>query len=140
MPSEILWSDGTPTLLDKVIQEQPEKILGPYVAQHYGRLPYLFKILDVREMLSVQVHPNKAEAEIGFEQENMLGIPLSAPERNYKDNNHKPELQLALSYFWLLHAFRPEDQILNFTHSSLSLRTVDIEDSINISWRCLSTE
>ncbi len=112
LPSEIVQDDGTPTALDILIKEQPDKILGRRVTQHYGRLPYLFKILDVREMLSVQVHPNKAEAEIGFAQENMLGIPLNAPERNYKDDNHKPELQLALSDFWLLHAFRPEEQII----------------------------
>jgi mannose-6-phosphate isomerase len=112
MPSEVLQDDGTPTALDILIKEQPDKILGRHVAQHYGRLPYLFKLLDVREMLSVQVHPNKAEAETGFARENTLGIPLNAPERNYKDDNHKPELQLALSDFWLLHAFRPEEQII----------------------------
>ena len=112
MPSGILQSDGTSTSLDRIIKEQPDKLLGRRVAQDYGRLPYLFKVLDVREMLSVQVHPNKVEAERGFAQENILGIPLTAPERNYKDDNHKPELQLALSDFWLLHGFRPEDQIL----------------------------
>ncbi len=110
-PSEIVQNDGTTRPLDIVIKEQPEMVLGQHVARQYGRLPYLFKVLDVREMLSVQVHPDQAEAEVGFAQENMLGIPLTAPERNYKDNNHKPELQLALSDFWLLHAFRTEDQI-----------------------------
>ncbi|HEV2660697.1 MAG TPA: mannose-6-phosphate isomerase, class I, partial [Ktedonobacteraceae bacterium] len=90
----------------------------------YGRLPYLFKLLDVHEMLSVQVHPNKAEAEIGFTQENMLGIPLNAPERNYKDDNHKPELQLALSDFWLLHAFRPEEQILQVLNETPEFHTL----------------
>jgi mannose-6-phosphate isomerase len=111
MPSEVVQNDGTIRPLDIVIKEQPEIVLGRRVARQYGRLPYLFKILDVREMLSVQVHPDKAEAEMGFAQENMQGIPLNAPERNYKDDNHKPELQLALSDFWLLHAFRTEDQI-----------------------------
>ncbi len=111
MPSEIVQSDGTTRPLDIVIKEQPEMVLGRRVAQQYGRLPYLFKILDVREMLSIQVHPAKAEAETGFAQENEMGIPLDSPKRNYKDDNHKPELQLALSDFWLLYAFRPEDQI-----------------------------
>ncbi len=124
MPSQIVQDDGTPTALDILIKEQPDKILGRRVAQHYGRLPYLFKILDVREMLSVQVHPNKAEAEIGFAQENMLGIPLSAPERNYKDDNHKPELQLALSDFWLLHAFRPEEQIVKILNEVPEFHTL----------------
>jgi mannose-6-phosphate isomerase len=110
-PSEILQNDKTTIALDSVIKEQPEKTLGYPVARKYGRLPYLFKILDVREVLSIQVHPNKSDAEEGFARENEMGIPLNSPERNYKDDNHKPELQLALSNFWLLHGFRPKDQL-----------------------------
>lgn len=110
-PSDILQNDATLIPLNAIINEQPEQALGPYIAQKYGRLPFLFKVLDVREMLSIQVHPTKAEAEIGFTRENEMGIPLNAPERNYKDNNHKPELQVALGDFWLLHGFRPTDQL-----------------------------
>jgi mannose-6-phosphate isomerase len=110
-PSDILQNDGTFIPLNKLIEKLPERVLGPSVARKYGRLPFLFKILDVREMLSIQVHPTKAQAEIGFARENEMGIPLDAPERNYKDNNHKPELQLALGDFWLLHGFRPADQL-----------------------------
>jgi mannose-6-phosphate isomerase len=36
----------------------------------------------------------------------MKGTALTAPNRNYKDDNHKPELMLALSDFWLLHGFK----------------------------------
>jgi mannose-6-phosphate isomerase len=110
-PSRILQNDTTTVALDRVIAEQPEKALGYPVAQKYGRLPYLFKILDVREILSIQVHPTKSAAEEGFARENEMDIPLNSPERNYKDDNHKPELQLALSTFWLLHGFRPKDQL-----------------------------
>jgi mannose-6-phosphate isomerase len=35
----------------------------------------------------------------------MAGIPMDAPNRNYKDPNHKPEVMVALSEFWLLHGF-----------------------------------
>ncbi len=110
-PSEIIQHDGTRIALNKIIEAQPEKTLGAVIARKYGRLPFLFKVLDVHEMLSIQVHPSKAEAEAGFARENALGIPLDAAERNYKDDNHKPELQLALSDFWLLHGFKPEDQL-----------------------------
>ncbi len=110
-PSEILQNDGTTKSLNEIIKEQPERTLGPYVAQHYGRLPFLFKVLDVREMLSIQVHPTKHEAEVGFARENEMGIPLDSPERIYKDDNHKLELHVALSDFWLLHGFRPKDQL-----------------------------
>ncbi len=74
-------------------------------------LPYLFKVLDVHEMLSIQLHPNKEQAETGFARENSLGIPLHAFNRNYKDDNHKPELVVALSPFWLLHGFRSAAKI-----------------------------
>lgn len=110
-PSDVLLADGTLRHMDAWIAGQPEHILGPEIARKYGRLPFLLKILDVREMLSVQVHPAKQEAEAGFARENALGIPRDAPERNYKDDNHKPELQVALSDFWLLHGFRPQDQL-----------------------------
>jgi mannose-6-phosphate isomerase len=64
------------------------------------------KVLDVKDMLSIQVHPTKKAAESAFAAENMKGTPLTAPNRNYKDDNHKPELMLALSDFWLLHGFK----------------------------------
>ncbi len=70
-----------------------------------GSLPYLYKILDVASMLSIQVHPTKASAAIGFDKEEKAGIPIDASHRNYKDKNHKPEVMVALSDFWLLHGF-----------------------------------
>lgn len=76
-----------------------------------GTLPYLLKVLDVRDMLSIQVHPGREEAEAAFARENEAGIPLDAPNRNYKDPNHKPEMMVALSEFWLLHGFKPEKEL-----------------------------
>ncbi len=74
-------------------------------------LPYLLKVLDVKEMLSIQVHPSLEQAKEGFQRENELGIPLGASHRNYKDQNHKPEMMVALSDFWLLHGFKSDDLI-----------------------------
>lgn len=76
-----------------------------------SNLSFLLKVLDVRDMLSIQVHPTKSAAKIEFERENKEGIDLSAPTRNYKDDNHKPELMVALSSFWLLHGFKVERQL-----------------------------
>ncbi|MBI3140198.1 MAG: mannose-6-phosphate isomerase, class I [Sphingobacteriales bacterium] len=73
-----------------------------------GHLPYLFKAQEVKEMLSIQTHPSKEAAAIEFARENAEGIPLEAPYRNYKDDNHKPEMLVALGEFWLLHGFKPE--------------------------------
>lgn len=77
-------------------------------------LPYLLKVLDVKDMLSIQVHPSREAAAKEFDRENSEGIPLDSPIRNYKDANHKPELMVALSDFWLLHGFKPEKE-LEFT-------------------------
>jgi mannose-6-phosphate isomerase len=109
-PSAIHLNGDTLTL-DQLIGRQPAETIGAPVWERFKELPYLFKILDVREMLSIQVHPTKAEAEKGFARENAAGIPLNAPHRNYKDANHKPEIMVALSEFWLLHGFLPEDKL-----------------------------
>ncbi len=74
-------------------------------------LPYLLKVLDAREMLSIQAHPSLARARRGFAAENAAGIPRSADARNYKDANHKPEVHVALTPFWMLNGFRPWPQI-----------------------------
>ncbi|HEY4152487.1 MAG TPA: mannose-6-phosphate isomerase, class I, partial [Pseudolysinimonas sp.] len=63
----------------------------------HGRLPFLLKVLAAASPLSLQAHPTTAQAEAGFAAENAAGIPLSAPERNYKDASAKPEMIYALS-------------------------------------------
>lgn len=100
------------TALNEYLKERPVERLGPNTAERFGRLPYLLKILDVKDMLSIQVHPSKEAAELEFAAENERGISLNAPERNYKDDNHKPELMAALSQFWLLHGFKPEEELI----------------------------
>ena len=56
-------------------------------------------------------HPTKAAAQQEFNRENQEGISLTSPTRNYKDDNHKPELMVALSPFWLLHGFKKEKEL-----------------------------
>jgi len=98
--------------LREYIARQPEVVLGvPTAQQFHNELPFLFKILDVRKMLSIQTHPTKEQAEIGFQVENELGITLSDPHRNFKDDNHKPEIMVAVTDFWLLHGFKSEEAI-----------------------------
>ena len=93
------------------IRANTSDALGNEVAGRFSTLPFLFKILDVRQMLSIQVHPSKESAAIGFAAENEKGIPVTAAHRNYKDENHKPELMVALSDFWLLHGFKKESDL-----------------------------
>ena len=104
--------DGTYLALDRLIAAEPWQTLGSDVALRFaGRLPYLFKVLDVRIMASLQAHPSKAQAAEGFARENEAGIPLDAPTRTYRDENHKPEVHVVLTDFWMLHGFRPLEEI-----------------------------
>ncbi len=111
-PSTIVSSEGNKPL-DAYLNLNLTKILGTKITDKFGRLPFLFKVLDVNDMLSIQVHPSKIEAEKGFKFENEQGIPLTAKNRNYKDDNHKPEIMVALSEFWLLHGFLPKDKLID---------------------------
>jgi mannose-6-phosphate isomerase len=106
-PSHLILSDGTKQSLDEFIRKQDKTVLGENVAAKFGHLPYLFKILDVNDMLSIQVHPSKKAAELEFAEENKKNIPLNAANRNYKDDNHKPRTDGGLGDFWLLHGFKP---------------------------------
>ncbi|MCP4882201.1 MAG: mannose-6-phosphate isomerase, class I [Flavobacteriales bacterium] len=99
--------------LDTFLNSDIKLFLGEETNKKFGLLPFLFKVLDVHQMLSIQVHPSKIEAEKGFKKENKLGIPLNAPNRNYKDKNHKPEIMVALGEFWLLHGFLPKRKLIN---------------------------
>ncbi|WP_437611605.1 mannose-6-phosphate isomerase [Erwinia sp. V71] len=103
--------DGQPQSLRSLIDSDKHRLLGADVAQRFGELPFLFKVLCADQPLSIQVHPNKRAAEIGFAKENAAGIPLAAPERNYKDANHKPELVYALTPFLAINGFREFTEI-----------------------------
>jgi len=90
-PSSLLGSEKS------LVDQLQEKQLSP--------LQFLLKVLDVKDMLSIQVHPTPEQAQQGYARENAVGIPLDAKHRNYKDTSAKPELAVALSEFWLLHGF-----------------------------------
>jgi mannose-6-phosphate isomerase len=107
----ILLANEVRVELNRFVASDIDKILGKNIAKKFGRLPYLLKLLDVKDMLSIQVHPAKHEAEIEFARENSERISLDAPHRNYKDDNHKPELTVALSNFWLLHGFKSVEKL-----------------------------
>jgi mannose-6-phosphate isomerase len=108
--------------LTQLIQDNPTEWLGKEVATKFKGLPYLYKILDVQEMLSIQVHPSKENAVIGFKAEEAKGISIDAANRNYKDENHKPEIMVALSDFWLLHGFLPLALLENRLNSNSNLK------------------
>ncbi|KAL7141698.1 hypothetical protein ABFS83_08G070800 [Erythranthe nasuta] len=71
-------------------------VLGDRVLEKWGpNLPFLFKVLSVAKALSIQAHPDKELAVILHKQQ--PGV--------YKDDNHKPEMALALTEFEALCGF-----------------------------------
>ena len=77
-----------------------------------GELPFLFKMLAVEKPLSVQAHPDKEKAQLGFQKENKNNIPLDSSLRNYKDINHKPEIVCAITQFTTMAGFRQPKDII----------------------------
>lgn len=124
-PQAELWLGAHPKAPSSVLQgnrwiplpewiaEAPEEILGSSVAMRFaGRLPFLLKVLAAERPLSIQAHPGLSQAKEGFARENSAGIPVNAHVRNYRDDNHKPELLCALTTFWALKGFRNRREII----------------------------
>jgi mannose-6-phosphate isomerase len=111
-PSQIL-RDGSWQGLDAVIKADSIAELGAaaslaaHASGEGARLPFLVKILAAGRPLSLQVHPDHAQARTGFARENGAGLPLDARHRTYRDASAKPEILVALSRFEGLCGFRP---------------------------------
>jgi mannose-6-phosphate isomerase len=99
-------ADGGRTLPDAIAAD-PAGALGDDVVARFGpTLPYLLKVIAAEQPLSLQVHPSVERAREGFDREEAAGIAPDAPQRSYKDRNHKPELVFALTRFQALCGFR----------------------------------
>ncbi|KAF2014913.1 mannose-6-phosphate isomeras-like protein [Aaosphaeria arxii CBS 175.79] len=115
LPSKDLETQRT--LLDLVQDNQA--LLSKDIAEKYeNRLPFLFKVLSINKALSIQAHPNKKLAE-----------QLHARDsKNYPDDNHKPEMTIAVTPFDGLCGFRPLAEITHFLKNIPSLRSLVGED------------
>lgn len=106
-PSTALTPEG-PVALDALIAANPDAMLGTQVQAAFGaKLPFLTKLLAADSALSLQVHPTLARARERFADEEASGVAKNAAHRNYKDDNHKPEMLFALTDFEALCGFRP---------------------------------
>ncbi|KAL9117585.1 MAG: hypothetical protein Q9187_005878 [Circinaria calcarea] len=116
LPSKDLETQRT--LLDLVQDNQA--LMSPEISKRYGqKLPFLFKVLSIRKALSIQAHPNKKLAEKLH----------SKDPKNYPDDNHKPEMTIAITPFDGLCGFRPLAEISQFLSTVPSLRKL-IGDSV----------
>jgi mannose-6-phosphate isomerase len=111
--SPALIHDGSPSPLNEWIASDPARALAGA-----STLPFLLKILAADRPLSLQAHPSREQARAGFARENAAGIPIDSPSRNYRDDEHKPELIVALSEeFVALSGFRALTQTLDALQS-----------------------
>ena len=106
-PARLETEQGDVSLLETLAAD-PDGQLGPAARSRFGdALPFLVKLLAADEPLSLQAHPSREQAVEGYRREEKLGIPVTSPVRNYRDNSHKPELLVALQPFEALAGFRP---------------------------------
>ena len=99
----------------KIIKDGKEVLISDEIN---GQLSYLFKILSIKKPLSLQLHPDKSFAEFLHNK-----FPLI-----YKDDNHKPELFIALSDFDLLFGLVPLNKavdIIKKYHDMFNLKEGD---------------
>lgn len=102
--SASVGATGVP--LDELVAADPRGTLGDVLAERFGGLPFMMKLLSAAEPLSLQAHPSTDQAVAGFEHEELVGIPRTAPHRSFRDRRHKPELVCALTPFRALCGFR----------------------------------
>ncbi|AKU94224.1 Mannose-6-phosphate isomerase [Labilithrix luteola] len=104
---------GRERSLTDLVAEDPAREMGHRARDAFGaRLPFLLKVLAAAQPLSLQAHPTEAQARAGYADEENRGVPLDAPNRNYKDPCHKPELICALTPFDALCGFRRVEDTL----------------------------
>ncbi|MFM2023674.1 MAG: hypothetical protein RIR89_1066 [Actinomycetota bacterium] len=107
-------------------------------------LSFLAKFLAAESPLSIQVHPNSTQAQAGFESEEVRGVSLSDPTRNYKDPSHKPEILIALTPFRALCGFRPRAEVqqifLAFSEASPRFGELAAKIATGLSLREIFTE
>ena len=85
----------------------------------HGDLPFLFKVLSIKKPLSIQAHPTKEHAK---------ELHALLPDK-YPDNNHKPEMAIALTTFEAFCGFRPISEIILYLHRVPEFRCVVGEDA-----------
>lgn len=110
--------------LRDIIGEDPKRLLGSAVCEKFqisNCLPFLFKILSINKVLSIQAHPDKALGKILREQD----------PKNYPDDNHKPEMAIAVTDFEGLCGFKPLEELADELNRIPELRNIVGEQVAN---------
>ena len=119
VPSRVIQPDGSQASLNDFLREN-RSLLGLDIVDRFGAdntcgaLPFLFKVLSINKALSIQAHPDKALAEQLHKQKPNM----------YKDDNHKPEMAIAIQAFEGFCGFRPVQEMRDFVMRVPELRSV----------------
>ena len=111
-PSTLNALTGPP--LSALLEAHPELMGAAASLGEPGTLPFLFKVLSIGGALSIQSHPDKALAE---------RLHASQPE-HYRDDNHKPEMLVALTACEALCGFAPPHEAGRALAATPELRRV----------------
>ncbi|KAF9483080.1 mannose-6-phosphate isomerase [Pholiota conissans] len=115
---------STGQVLSEHLASHPEligqKIIDKFSAGN-GNLPFLFKVLSIEKALSIQTHPDKDTAE---------KLHREQPDI-YKDDNHKPEMAIAITPFDALCGFRPLPDIASALHDTPEFRSLIAPDLVD---------
>jgi mannose-6-phosphate isomerase len=109
------------TLLDLV--EENQALMSIEVGEKFDhKLPFLFKVLSIGKALSIQAHPNKKLAEQLHKKD----------PKNYPDDNHKPEMTIAITPFDGLCGFRPLAEISHFFSTVPALKKLVGDSEVEV--------
>lgn len=107
-PSVPSKNKQTGETLRQIISANSDQYLGKDVVAKFGgqdgSVPFLFKVLSIGKALSIQAHPDKQ----------LAAILHKTDPKNYPDDNHKPEMAIAVTEFEAFCGFRPLEQIREF--------------------------
>lgn len=118
-PSEVLIKDDWVSLIE-LLEKYPNEILGSRVSEKFNNtLPFLLKILSINQALSIQAHPDK----------NLAVVLHKKNPENYPDDNHKPEIAIAIDNLTAIVGLKNLENIiscLNEYPEIKSLLSVDV--------------
>lgn len=101
-PTWLVDHDEGYATLNEFVFANPGETVG-----NQDTVPFLLKVLAAGRPLSLQAHPSDEQAREGFARENAAGLHLADPQRNYRDNQAKPELIVSMcDEFVALSGFR----------------------------------
>ncbi len=88
--------------LHKAVDDDKENLLGENCIKKFGGVvPFLPKILSIAKALPLQIHPNKDLA---------AKLHAKNPDQ-FTDDNHKPEIAIALGPFEVFAGWKPQTEI-----------------------------